>query len=121
MFLDLLYACGSFNAFKYRSSRSSPSIFYYDIQNPSLDLLSGKSLASDNRVIAFFDLLDHMEIPSWSVILLGASGLYILSLIITAIYNIWFHLLAGLPGPKIAVIGPWYEFYYDVIKDGRYP
>ncbi|GAM37558.1 benzoate 4-monooxygenase cytochrome P450 [Talaromyces pinophilus] len=61
-----------------------------------------------------------MEIPSWSVILLNASGLYILSLILTAIYNIWFHPLAKFPGPKIAVIGPWYEAYYDIIKDGRY-
>jgi hypothetical protein len=68
----------------------------------------------------FLNILDQMEIPSWSVILLNASGLYILSLILTAIYNIWFHPLAKFPGPKIAVIGPWYEAYYDIIKDGRY-
>lgn len=70
--------------------------------------------------MTFHDILDQMEIPSWSAILLNACGLYILSLIFTAIYNIWFHPLAKFPGPKIAVIGSWYEAYYDVIKDGRY-
>uniref|UniRef100_A0A093VAB6 Trichodiene oxygenase n=1 Tax=Talaromyces marneffei PM1 TaxID=1077442 RepID=A0A093VAB6_TALMA len=57
--------------------------------------------------MALLDLLDQMETPSWTVVLLGAFGLYILSLIITAIYNVCFHPLAKFPGPKIAVIGPW--------------
>lgn len=70
--------------------------------------------------MAFSKLSDQMEIPPWSAIIWGASGLYILKLIFTAIYNVWFHPLARFPGPRIAVIGPWYEFYYDVVKDGRY-
>lgn len=70
--------------------------------------------------MAILEFFYQMEMPSWSTLLLGATGLFLLKLIATAIYNVWFHPLAGFPGPKIAVIGPWYEFYYDVIKDGRY-
>lgn len=70
--------------------------------------------------MGFLNLIDQMEIPSWPVIFLYASSLYLLHLAVTAIYNIWFHPLAKFPGPKIAVIGPWYEFYHDVIRDGRY-
>lgn len=35
-------------------------------------------------------------------------------------YNLFLHPLSGFPGPKLAALGSEYEFYYDVIKDGRY-
>lgn len=38
----------------------------------------------------------------------------------TCIYNLYFHPLRKFPGPKIAALGPYYEFYHDVIKDGTF-
>ena len=35
-------------------------------------------------------------------------------------YNIFFHPLRHIPGPKLAAATYFPEFYYDVVKFGRY-
>jgi len=40
--------------------------------------------------------------------------------ITTAIRRLYIHPLAHIPGPKLAALTWWYEFYYDGIQEGRY-
>ena len=46
-----------------------------------------------------------------------AAVLYLASL---AIWRLYLCPVAKFPGPKLAALTFWYEFYYDVIRQGRY-
>ncbi|KAL1638431.1 hypothetical protein SLS56_000240 [Neofusicoccum ribis] len=52
---------------------------------------------------------------------LGAVfGVLTLYLVAGGIYRLYFSPLAKFPGPKLAALTLWYEFYYDVILRGQF-
>ncbi|KAB8235861.1 hypothetical protein ETB97_003341 [Aspergillus alliaceus] len=50
----------------------------------------------------------------------AAVGVYALYFLYTCFYNLFLHPLRRIPGPKLAAIGPYLEFYHEVIRDGQY-
>ena len=55
-------------------------------------------------------------------VLLAVAGVFLVVFLAVSscVYNVFFHPLRKFPGPKIAAIGGYYEFFYDVLQDGMY-
>lgn len=59
------------------------------------------------------DIFSHPAFP---------LGIFILAVYLVggAVYRLYLSPLAKFPGPKLAALTLWYEFYFDVVKRGRY-
>lgn len=53
-------------------------------------------------------------------LVLVAVGTYIAYHVSKVIYNLFFHPLRHIPGPKLAAATYIPEFYYDVLRSGSY-
>ncbi len=49
-----------------------------------------------------------------------ATAVTVFYLIYVAVYRLYFSPIAKFPGPRLAALTFGYEFYYDVVKSGRY-
>lgn len=53
-------------------------------------------------------------------IVVSVATLQLAYIIYGVIYRIFLSPLAKIPGPKLAALTSWYEFYFDVVQPGRF-
>ncbi|KAL9056107.1 MAG: hypothetical protein Q9162_003170 [Coniocarpon cinnabarinum] len=57
----------------------------------------------------------------WSLYLGQVVSALLVYTVALYVYRIYFSKLSNIPGPKLAAATGFYEAYYDLVKDGRYP
>lgn len=60
--------------------------------------------------------MDTVSVPA----MLSAIFILTVYLVGGAVYRLYLSPLSKFPGPKFAALTLWYEFYFDVVKQGRY-
>ena len=57
---------------------------------------------------------------SWVQSFLVFCALCLSWVVVEAIRRLFFSNIAHIPGPRLAALSSWYEFYYDVVRHGQY-
>ena len=61
-----------------------------------------------------------LEKPSALMLLLGGCAFCLCYLVALAVNRLYLSSLAKFPGPKLAALTHWYEFYFAVILPGQF-
>jgi hypothetical protein len=75
---------------------------------------------SDENAVKMISMHGFPSAKSGSTIILVTFlllGVYIVGL---ALYRLYFSPIAKFPGPKLAALSRWYEFYYEVVRKGQF-
>jgi len=61
-----------------------------------------------------------LDIGSPFALAVVSLAIFTVYLVFLTIYRLFLSPLAKFPGPRLAALSNWYEFYYDVILQGKF-
>lgn len=75
---------------------------------------------SPNLSVEVCSVMSALPLPTSSLLATGAVATGTLYLLGLAIYRLYISPIAKFPGPRLAALTFWYEFYHDVVRGGQY-
>ncbi|CAG7554953.1 unnamed protein product [Fusarium equiseti] len=72
---------------------------------------------ASNTIMAVQETIAAFTWQQTGCLLAGIWFIYIVALVV---WRLWFSPLAHIPGPKLAALTQYYEFYYDFVLGGQY-
>ncbi len=67
-----------------------------------------------------YDIHQYIQSSSRGTLLAAAVLSFVAYLVGLAVHRLHLSPIAKFPGPKLAALSKWYEFYYDVVLRGQY-
>jgi hypothetical protein len=65
--------------------------------------------------------MDYLSLPRPTIAVLVSPILLLACYLVSlTVYRLYFSPIAQFPGPKLAALTKWYEFYYDVVQKGQF-
>ena len=64
-------------------------------------------------------LTSLQEVPP-STVIWSFMAISVIYAVLRCVYNLYFHPLCKIPGPKMAAMCSWPDFYFDIVKSGTY-
>lgn len=72
------------------------------------------------RLQLFFFFFCAATAMAVSQVLATSVAVALLWAVTESIRRLFFHPISHIPGPRLAALTWWYEFYYDVVLPGKY-
>jgi hypothetical protein len=67
-----------------------------------------------------YDIHQYVQGAPRGALLAAVSLSFVAYLVGLAVFRLYLSPIAKFPGPKLAALTKWYEFYYDVVLRGKY-
>ena len=80
-----------------------------------------QSFETSKEKVRYSANMDHSLLLSPAKLLLVISGVSLIYLLSIFTHRLYFHRLSKFSGPWYAALTHWYQFYFDVVKRGRFP
>lgn len=57
--------------------------------------------------------------PNWELLIWTSIVFFTAYVVYLGVYRLWYSPISHLPGPKLAALTQYYEFYYDIVRGSR--